>query len=66
MAAEHFQLIQQYNQMSFPVAWQNFFAVFQIKAHFRVAVTYTPDNFVESITKKKFKAKNIYGAAILL
>ncbi|MGC3850555.1 hypothetical protein [Limosilactobacillus reuteri] len=55
MMAEHFQLIQQYNQMSFPVMWQTFFEVYQMKSHFRVAIIYTPDSFIESITKKKFK-----------
>lgn len=55
MMAEHFQLIQQYNQMSFPVMWQTFFEVYQMKSRFCVAVIYTPDGFIESITKKKFK-----------
>lgn len=55
MITEHFQLMQQYNQISLPISWKKFFKVIQMKKYFRVAVIYTPDEFIKAISIKDFR-----------
>ena len=47
--ATQIKLLSQYNRRQTPMNWGRFFGVFSRKDSYHVAVTYTPDNFIQTL-----------------
>lgn len=52
--ATQIKLLSQYNRRQKPMNWSRFFQVYSKKDSYHVAVTYTPDNFVQTLESSNY------------